>query len=129
MYSSASRAALRFSSSLYLLAALEVYLTLASLLASAALPPLDWKNFVADSLPPTFIVRSWLHCHTVQKSMHALRAGLYGYKRTVQIGRSDKRDMDTEIPVVRGTVETKVDSEWHRRPCRVLLTAIKTYLD
>lgn len=63
-YSSASLAALLFSSSLYLLAAFEVYFTLASLLAKAALPPFDWKYLVADSFPPTFIVRNCAHCHT-----------------------------------------------------------------
>lgn len=41
-----------------------MYLTFTSLLAKAAVPPFDWKNFVADSLPPTFIVRSCAHCHT-----------------------------------------------------------------
>ena len=60
--SSASLAALLFNSSLYLLAAFEVYLTLASLLLSAAVPPFDWKNLVADSLPPTLKVRSCSHC-------------------------------------------------------------------
>lgn len=57
-YSSASRAARRFNSSLYLVAALDWYLVLGSLLFNAAVPPFCWKNLVADSLPPTFITRS-----------------------------------------------------------------------
>lgn len=63
-YSCASLAARRFSSSLYLVAALEPYLILGSLLFRAAVPPLDWKNLVADSFPPTFITRNWAHCHS-----------------------------------------------------------------
>jgi hypothetical protein len=46
------------SSSLYFVAALEVYLVFGSLLFRAADPPCDWKYLVADSLPPTFIIRS-----------------------------------------------------------------------
>ena len=57
-YSDASLAALLFSSSLYFVAAFEVYFVFGSLLASAAVPPFDWKNLVADSFPPIFIVRS-----------------------------------------------------------------------
>jgi hypothetical protein len=38
-------------------------LVFGSLEASAAEPPWDWKYFVADSLPPTFMRRSWSHCH------------------------------------------------------------------
>lgn len=64
-YSRRSFAVLLFSSSLYLFAAFEVYLTFVSLLARAALPPFDWKNLVADSLPPTLKFRSWSHCHTM----------------------------------------------------------------
>lgn len=64
-YSWASRAARRLSSSLYLVAALDWYLVLGSLLFRAAVPPFCWKNLVADSLPPTFIKRSWSHCHSV----------------------------------------------------------------
>lgn len=63
-YSWASLAARLLSSSLYLVAVLDWYLVLGSLLLSAAVPPLDWKNLVADSLPPTFIMRSWSHCHS-----------------------------------------------------------------
>lgn len=54
-YSRASAAALLFSSSLYLVAAFDVYLTFGSLVARAADPPCDWKYFVADSFPPTFM--------------------------------------------------------------------------
>lgn len=57
-YSRASLAARFLSSSLYLVAALEWYFVLGSLLARAALPPLARKNLVADSLPPTFMIRS-----------------------------------------------------------------------
>lgn len=62
----ASAAARLLSSSLYLTAALDVYLTLTSLLASAADPPCDWKYLVADSFPPTFITRSCSHCHSAK---------------------------------------------------------------
>lgn len=54
----ASAAALLCNSSLYFDAALDVYFVFESLLASAAEPPCDWKYFVADSLPPTFITLS-----------------------------------------------------------------------
>lgn len=57
-YSWASLAARLFSSSLYLVAAGDWYLVFGSLLFKAAVPPLDWKNLVADSLPPTFMTRS-----------------------------------------------------------------------
>ena len=57
-YSSTSAAARLLSSSLYFEAALEVYLVLGSFEASAAVPPCDWKYLVADSLPPTFMVRN-----------------------------------------------------------------------
>ena len=60
----ASRAARLLSSSLYLVAALDWYFVLGSLLFSAAVPPFCWKNLVADSLPPTFMTRSWSHCHS-----------------------------------------------------------------
>lgn len=63
-YSAASLAARLFNSSLYFVAAFDWYLVLGSLLLSAAVPPFDWKYFVADSLPPTFITRSWSHCHS-----------------------------------------------------------------
>ena len=63
-YSCTSLAARRFSSSLYFVAALDVYFTFGSLLARAAVPPFDWKNLVADSFPPTFKIRSCSHCHT-----------------------------------------------------------------
>ena|SRR5271170_2701233 len=36
--------------------------------------------------------------------------------------------MDTQVPVYRATVETDVYSEWHRTPCWVLCTAVKTSL-
>lgn len=70
-YSWASRAARRLSSSLYLVAALDWYFVLGSLLLSAAVPPFCWKNLVADSLPPTFITRSWSHCHSVPTRQHS----------------------------------------------------------
>ena len=57
-YSVASFADLLLSSSLYFVAAFEVYLVVGSLLFKAAVPPFDWKNFVADSLPPTFMIRN-----------------------------------------------------------------------
>lgn len=60
-----STATRRVNSSLYLVAALELYLALGSLLFRAAVPPWDWKYFVADSLPPTFMMRSWSHCQTL----------------------------------------------------------------
>jgi hypothetical protein len=71
-YSCASLAALRLSSSLYFVAALDVYLVLGSLLARAAVPPFDWKNFVADSLPPTFMSRSCSHCQTSHSQYFAV---------------------------------------------------------
>jgi len=57
-YDLASAAQRLVSSYLYLVAALLVYLALWSLLASAAVPPCDWKYLVALSLPPTFMMRS-----------------------------------------------------------------------
>lgn len=46
------------------MAAFEVYFVVGSLLFKAAVPPFDWKNLVADSLPPTFMIRNWSHCHS-----------------------------------------------------------------
>lgn len=69
-YCFASAAALFFSSSLYFVAVPEVYLIFGSWIARAAVPPCDWKNFVADSLPPTFMVRSWSHCHSAYPLHH-----------------------------------------------------------
>lgn len=63
-YCLASTAQRLCSSSLYLVAALLVYFVLGSLLARAAEPPWVWKYFVALSLPPTFMMRSWSHCQT-----------------------------------------------------------------
>lgn len=57
-YSLASATTLLFSSSLYLVAAFEVYFVFGSLLAKAAVPPCDWKYLVADSFPPTFMIRN-----------------------------------------------------------------------
>lgn len=65
-YSWASLAARFLSSSLYLVAALDWYLVLGSLLFRAAVPPFCWKNLVADSFPPTFMIRSWSHCHSTR---------------------------------------------------------------
>lgn len=112
-YSSTSIATRRLSSSLYLVAALDVYLVLISLLFRAAVPPLDWKNLMADSLPPTFIVRSWFHCHTGARQSRLRLVGLAGARtapahssseagrhswprrvgRTVEIGRLDEGDV------------------------------------
>jgi hypothetical protein len=36
--------------------------------------------------------------------------------------------MDTQVPVYGATIETDVYSEWHRTPCWVLCTAVKTCL-
>jgi hypothetical protein len=57
-YNFASAALLLDNSSLYFVAAFEVYFVFGSLLAKAAEPPWVWKYFVADSFPPTFIVRN-----------------------------------------------------------------------
>lgn len=54
---------------MYFVAALDVYLVLGSLLARAADPPCVWKYFVADSLPPIFIMRNCSHCQTVASSV------------------------------------------------------------
>lgn len=53
-----SAATLLANSSLYFVAAVEVYFVFGSLLFNAADPPCVWKYFVAESLPPTFISRS-----------------------------------------------------------------------
>lgn len=65
----ASFAALLFNSSLYLVAALLVYFVFGSLLFNAAVPPFDWKNLVADSFPPIFMMRNWSHCHSAPPSV------------------------------------------------------------
>lgn len=106
----ASFMALFLSSSLYLVAALEVYFVLGSLLLSAALPPLDWKNFVADSLPPTFMIRSWSHCHSVRRVSPLLVRKGGGGEHTVKVRGSHERDVDTEVTMVRGAVEAEIDS-------------------
>lgn len=88
-YSCASLAARRLSSSLYFVAVLDVYFTFGSLLARAAVPPFDWKNLVADSLPPTFIIRNCSHCHSrdTSASQRAVRASPLPYRQELWIGR------------------------------------------
>lgn len=100
-------------------------MTLVSLLARAAVPPFDWKNLVADSLPPTFMVRSCSHCQTTYVSV-VVMDGLT--RRTVEIGRPDKGDVDAQITMVGGAVKTQIDAEWYGRPCWVLLAAIEADL-
>lgn len=130
----ASAAARLLSSSLYLTAALDVYLTLLSLLARAADPPCDWKYLVADSFPPTFITRSCSHCHSGQKVSASvlrrversliMRQGIH----TIEIRRANKGDVDTEIAVVGGAIKAQIDTKRHRRPGRVLRIAVEAYL-
>jgi hypothetical protein len=97
-YSCASLAARRFNSSLYLVAALDVYFVFGSLLARAAVPPLDWKNLVADSFPPTFIIRNCSHCHTRTESASPMAfCGMQlTYRQGSWIGqrRCERRDFD-----------------------------------
>jgi len=128
-YSLASLAALFLSSSLYLVAAPDVYFVLGSLLFSAAEPPLDWKNLVADSLPPTFMTRSWSHCHSVRWLARA-RAASWGVRgrRTVEVGRPDKGNVDAEVAVVGGAIEAQIDAQGDGRPGRVLLAAVEADL-
>lgn len=130
----ASAAARLLSSSLYFVAALQVYLTLVSLLASAAEPPLDWKYLVADSFPPTFINRSCSHCHSASNTqtismhpyplVHPGGGGLH----TVEIRGTDKGDMNPQVSMVGRTVQTQVNSQRNRRPRRILGATIETDL-
>ena len=57
--------------------------------------------------------------YLVKRICHAL---------TVEVGRPDKGDVHSEVPVVRGAVEAQVDAEWYGRPCWILLTAVEAYL-
>lgn len=138
-YSLASRAARLLSSSLYLVAALDWYFVLGSLLFSAAVPPFCWKNLVAESLPPTFITRSWSHCHSGHVSSRTYRGatgglgagasrGVGGAALTIEVRRADKRDVDAEVAVVRRAVEAEVDAKGNRGPRRVLLVAVEARL-
>lgn len=47
---------------------------------------------------------------------------------TIQVCRSHKGDVNTEVTVIGGAVQTQVDAERHRRPCGILLSAVKAYL-
>ncbi len=47
---------------------------------------------------------------------------------TVEVGRADKGDVDSEVSVVRRAVETQVYTKRDRGPRRVLLAAVKAYL-
>lgn len=47
---------------------------------------------------------------------------------TVEVGRSHKGDMDTQVAMVGGTVEAQVDTERYRCPRRVLLTTVEANL-
>jgi hypothetical protein len=49
-------------------------------------------------------------------------------EHTIKIGRAHKRDVHTEVSVVGGAIEAKVNAERNRRPGRVVLAAVKTYL-
>ena len=49
-------------------------------------------------------------------------------EHTVEIGRPNKGDVDAQVPMVGGAVKTEVDTERYRRPCGVLLPAVKAYL-
>lgn len=128
MASAAQRLA---NSSLYLVAALLVYLALWSLLASAAEPPCDWKYLVALSLPPIFMMRSWSHCHTAL-NQHAVLVHTSPTRpriaRTVEVGRSHKGNVYAHVTVVRRAVEAQIDAKRHRAPCWVLCAAVETYL-
>lgn len=105
-YILASAAQRLVSSSLYLVAALLVYLALWSLLASAAEPPCDWKYLVALSLPPTFIIRNWSHCQTSLGQHILYMVSRVLSERTVEVGGSYEGDMDTHVTMVGRAVET-----------------------
>ena len=47
---------------------------------------------------------------------------------TVEVGTPDKADMHTQISMVRGAVQTQVDTERHTRPCWVLRAAVEADL-
>jgi hypothetical protein len=82
---------------------------------------------VADSLPPTFIIRSWSHCHSSKEiSECPLTQDILGH--TVEVGRAHKGDVDTQIAVIRRAIETQVDAKWYRCPGRIVLPAVKAYL-
>ena len=49
-------------------------------------------------------------------------------ERTVEICGSNKGDVDAEVAMVGGTIQAKVDSERHRRPCWVLRVAVEAHL-
>lgn len=126
-YSRASAAALFFNSSLYFVAAVDVYLVLGSLLARAAVPPCDWKYFVADSFPPTFIIRSWSHCHTIRLMCQPIVSCLSGCP-TIEICGSDKGYVYPKVPVVRRAVKAEIYAKRDGRPGGVLRATIKAHL-
>ena len=47
---------------------------------------------------------------------------------TVEVGALDERNVHTEVTVVRRTVQTEVDGEGNRGPCRVLCAAVEADL-
>ncbi len=65
-------------------------------------------------------------CQRLSEEHHVTEAGSWGH--TVKVGRTHKRYMYAKITVVGGTIEAEIDAERHGGPCRVLPTAVKTYL-
>jgi hypothetical protein len=49
--------------------------------------------------------------------------------RTIEVRGSHEGDVDTQVTVVGGAVQAEVDAKGHRRPSRVLGTAIEAKLD
>lgn len=116
---SASAAARLFNSSLYFVAALLVYLTLVSLLARAAEPPCDWKYLVADSFPPSFMIRSCSHCHSAPKQISTnaqtislfASGGVYTYGRGLWSGQRRCGHPDSD-----GWMNSQGTSKYRKEP-------------
>jgi hypothetical protein len=84
---------------------------------------------VAEPLPPTFIVRSWLSC---QLSRLVELETLDQTTRLCDVGRGwdvpNKGDVHTHISVHTGAIKTDVQAECDTSPRRVTGLAVKAHL-
>lgn len=93
------------------------------------MPPWRVKNSVAEPLPPTFIVRSWLSCQLSRlvdlsaeicvSSVHEIDGGRCA---------PDETDVHAHVTVCAGAIEADVHAECDAGPGRVASLAIEAHL-
>jgi hypothetical protein len=99
----------RTSSSLYSSATRLEYFFFTSESLSNEAPPCRVKNSVAEPLPPTFIVRSWISCQ-LSRLVELENCGVRGHATCIGCGRDvpNEGDVHTHIAMHTGTIETDV---------------------